>query len=65
MTASHPFRVRWVCPAWLTFEQALTYSSLPAGVLRELMAARRLRTRATPSSRVISRASIDRFFQGA
>jgi hypothetical protein len=57
--------VRWVRPAWLTWEQALTYSSLPASVLRNLIADRRLRTRATPKGRLVSRDSIDHLFQDA
>ena len=61
--AQHPLRIRWVCPAWLTWEQARTYSSLPAHMLRDLIAERRLRTRATSKGRLISRDSIDRFLQ--
>jgi len=61
----HPLRVRWVRPSWLTWEQARTYSSLPARVLRNLIADRRLRTRATSKGRLISRDSIDRFFSKA
>jgi len=59
----HPSRIRWVCPVWLSWDQARIYSSLPAPVLRNLIADRRLRTRAGSKGRLISRDSIDRFLQ--
>lgn len=50
--------VRWVHPAWLDWAQAETYSSLPPLVLRNLIARRRLATRA--GGKLIRRDSIDR-----
>jgi hypothetical protein len=60
---SQPLRVRWICPVWLTLEQARTCSSPPALVLRNLIAERRLRTRATPKGRLINRDSINRLLE--
>jgi hypothetical protein len=48
-----------ICPAWLTLEQALTYSSVSPFVLKRLIRDRRLRTRASPRGRLIDRDSID------
>jgi hypothetical protein len=41
-------------------EQARIYSSLPDCALRNLIADRRLRTRASPKGQLINRDSIDR-----
>jgi hypothetical protein len=47
--------IRWIRPAWLTLEQALIYSSLPAYILRSLVTNKRLRRAGTK----IYRDSID------
>jgi hypothetical protein len=59
----HPSRLRWVRPAWLTWEQAQTYSSLPPKVLGDLISRRLLRTRDTLKGRLIMRDSIDRLLE--
>jgi hypothetical protein len=50
-------RIRWIRPAWLTWDQAVIYSGLPPCVLRALIAARLLRTRL--GGTLIKRDSID------
>jgi hypothetical protein len=59
-STSQKLRIRWIRPAWLEWDQALTYGGLPPYVLRELIANRLLRTQTFPAKgRLIRRESID------
>lgn len=59
-TKSQKLRVRWIRPAWLEWDQAQAYSSLPPYVLCEMIANRLLRTQTFPAKgRLIRRESID------
>jgi hypothetical protein len=58
-------RWRWVCPTWLSWAQAETYTSLPRRILRELALQRLVVARSFYSRRHptrINRFSIDELF---
>jgi len=61
-------RWRWICPTWLSWEQAEVYSGLPRRILRELALQRLIRAQFLYSHRRptrIRRDSLDELFRRA